>query len=304
MLFILHHGFTLALTDCFSLELEWQQISVSLQNSSRYSGRSQQRCCLNGLLSSSYFQVLSSLCRTIGDCTKRTNDRLVSLSISGSYFFQSASNVWVLISFLAFFPPFSLWWTDTAKSTIGKFLLFIFFVSQNPREFGASNFLGWILDCAHTICSYGRIQNSCTILSGSPSPPNYYYYYYYYCYYLQLLLSVSYNLSPSLWPRPRVKETNDYMHSIYFWFLLPLLGDIVLVTLTVISTGDVLHSHIHVHAHIYIYIYWIHTDAIIIRRSNKRRRKTSLKIFTSHFICKGSKGLFKVCVWKGAGDRT
>ena len=28
------------------------------------------------------------------------------------------------------------------------------------------------------------------------------------------------------------------------------------------------------------------------------------KIYTSHFICKGTKGLLKGCVWEGAGDRT
>ena len=44
----------------------------------------------------------------------------------------------------------------------------------------------------------------------------------------------------------------------------------------------------------------IHTDAM-----NNRRRKTSLtNMCTSHFICKGSKRLLKVCVWEGAGDRT
>ena len=45
------------------------------------------------------------------------------------------------------------------------------FVSQNPREVCASHFLGRILDCAYTICSYGQISISCTIPSGSPSPP-------------------------------------------------------------------------------------------------------------------------------------
>ena len=47
----------------------------------------------------------------------------------------------------------------------------------------------------------------------------------------------------------------------------------------------------------YTYICWIHTDAMI----NDARRINTLedffiKIFTSHFICKVSKGLFKVCV--------
>ena len=35
-----------------------------------------------------------------------------------------------------------------------------------------------------------------------------------------------------------------------------------------------------------------------------RRRKTSLTIFTSHFIARVRKGLLKVCVWEGAGDWT
>ena len=36
--------FTSALADGLSLEFEWQQVSSSLQDSSQYSGRSQQRC--------------------------------------------------------------------------------------------------------------------------------------------------------------------------------------------------------------------------------------------------------------------
>ena len=37
---------------------------------------------------------------------------------------------------------------------------------------------------------------------------------------------------------------------------------------------------------------------------NNRRRKTSLTMFTSHFIARVRKGLLKVCMWEGAGDRT
>ena len=47
--------------DCFSLEFEWQQVSSSIQDSSQYSDCSQQCCSLDGLHSSSYFQVLQSL---------------------------------------------------------------------------------------------------------------------------------------------------------------------------------------------------------------------------------------------------
>ena len=42
-----------------------------------------------------------------------------------------------------------------------------------------------------------------------------------------------------------------------------------------------------------------HNDTII-----NRRRKTSLQIYTFQFIVRVRKGLFKVCVWEGAGDWT
>ena len=37
------------------------------------------------------------------------------------------------------------------------------FVSQNPREFCASHFLGLIQYCAYTSCSYDKILTSCKI---------------------------------------------------------------------------------------------------------------------------------------------
>ena len=84
--------------------------------------------------------------------------------------------------YLSFFPlsfSFIQWSARTAKSIIRQvlFLLFLFFffffwlsvglvvwlklvdpfLSQNPKEFCESHFLGQILDCAYTICSYGQI---------------------------------------------------------------------------------------------------------------------------------------------------
>ena len=53
--------FTSALVDGFSLESEWQQVSLSLQDSSQYSGRSQYCCRLDGLHPSANFQLLQSL---------------------------------------------------------------------------------------------------------------------------------------------------------------------------------------------------------------------------------------------------
>ena len=49
---------TSANADGLSLEFEWQQVSLSLQDSSQYSGRSQQRNSLDSLHSSSYLQVV------------------------------------------------------------------------------------------------------------------------------------------------------------------------------------------------------------------------------------------------------
>ena len=50
--------FTSALADGLSLESEWQQVSSSLQDSSQYSGRSQQYCSLDCLHSSSYSVII------------------------------------------------------------------------------------------------------------------------------------------------------------------------------------------------------------------------------------------------------
>ena len=46
------------------------------------------------------------------------------------------------------------------------------FVFQNPQELSVSHFLRRVQGCAYTICSYDQIKISCTIPSGSPSPPS------------------------------------------------------------------------------------------------------------------------------------
>ena len=51
-----------------------------------------------------------------------------------------------------------------------------------------------------------------------------------------------------------------------------------------------LHSYIYMFMQKYTYICWIHTDTMNNRRSNKRRKKTSLTIFTSHLIARVRKG--------------
>ena len=62
-----------------------------------------------------------------------------------------------------------------------------------------------------------------------------------------------------------------------------------------------------------LYVVWSYADSCRMNHNetmiktdamNDWRRKTSLTIFTSHFIARVRKGLLKVCVWEGAGDRT
>ena len=65
--------FISVLADGLSLEFEWEQVSSNLQESSQYSSRSQQCCCLDYRCSSSYFQVPQSLCQSFGECPKSTN---------------------------------------------------------------------------------------------------------------------------------------------------------------------------------------------------------------------------------------
>ena len=55
---------------------------------------------------------------------------------------------------------------------------------------------------------------------------------------------------------------------------------------------------------LYTYIYWIHTDAMITDARIKDAGRLLYKYIYLSLYCKGSKGLFKVCMWEGAGDRT
>ena len=59
-----------------------------------------------------------------------------------------------------------------------------------------------------------------------------------------------------------------------------------------------LHCHLLIHAEIYIYM----LDTY--RRHVKDAGRLLYKNIYLSLYCKGSKGLFKVCVWEGVGDRT
>ena len=57
--------FTRTLADGLSLESEWEQISTGVQDSSQYSSRSKQRETLNGIDSSSDFQLFQALSKLL-----------------------------------------------------------------------------------------------------------------------------------------------------------------------------------------------------------------------------------------------
>ena len=99
----------------------------------------------------------------------------ITVTLMFHRFSNPLARCWYLSYFLPFFSS-TLRSTGTAMYTIPQILFFCWlslglivwprlnhpFVSKNPRELCASHFLGQILGCIYTICSY------------------YYYYYYYY----------------------------------------------------------------------------------------------------------------------------
>ena len=118
----------------------------------------------------------------------------ITIGIIFNCIFHNFFNSLARSRYLSFFSPsfsFILWSAGAAKSTILQFLFSFFFffcsllglvfgprfgnpyICQSPIGVYACYFLGQVLGCAYTICSYGQIYN--------------YYYHYYF-----LLLSYSF----------------------------------------------------------------------------------------------------------------
>ena len=55
---------------------------------------------------------------------------------------------------------------------------------------------------------------------------------------------------------------------------------------------------------LYSHEHYTYTYACRTQQHNKDERHSSLEKYTSHFIWKGSKGLLKVLLWEGLGNRT
>ena len=124
--FALLKVFTPALADGFPLESKWQQIWSSSLDFSQYFGRSQQCCSLNGLHSSSYFQVLQSL--YLWWLYQAHQLQLVSPTLSCSLVFFSSLARSKHLNLFSLSFNFTLWSAGTAKSTIRQVLFFCFFL--------------------------------------------------------------------------------------------------------------------------------------------------------------------------------
>ena len=112
-----------------------------------------------------------------------TIDTIVTLMFNS--FFNSLARLRYL-SFFSHSYSFIRWSASTAKSTILQILFLCWLllslvfwqrladpcVCQSPIEVYGSYFLGQVLGCVYTICSYSQIKISCTFPCGSPCPPS------------------------------------------------------------------------------------------------------------------------------------
>ena len=103
-----------------SLELEWQQVSSSLQNSSQYPGRFQQCNSLDDLDSPSDFQFLQDSFRAFGDLSKHTKNNLYLChpNVPQLSFCSLARSKY--LSLFSLSVIFTLWSVGMAKSSLRK----------------------------------------------------------------------------------------------------------------------------------------------------------------------------------------
>ena len=136
---------------------------------SQYSGWFQLCYSLDGLNSSSYFQIFLSLYQSFGDCTQSPNYNLYHCHFHVPQFFNSLVRSFFSLSF-----NFTLWYPPPPGQQSPQFGKFAFcwlfqglivwlglgnlFVSQNPKEVYASHSPGQIPGCAYTIWLYGQIS--------------------------------------------------------------------------------------------------------------------------------------------------
>ena len=119
--------FTSTLADGLSLEFDWQQVSSSLQDSSRYSGRSQ-KCCH---LDSPTHPPTSKSSRPFNNPLVIVPKVPITIGTIITFMFHSFFNSLARLRYLSFFShsfSFILWSARTAKSTIWQFLFFFLLI--------------------------------------------------------------------------------------------------------------------------------------------------------------------------------
>ena len=95
---------------------------------------------MDGLNSSSYFQVLQSLYRSFGDCTKRTKYDWHHRHFHVPQFFNFLTRS-MYLSFFSLSFSFTLWLIGTTKSTIRQVLFFCLFRSGRLAKTRRSIFI-------------------------------------------------------------------------------------------------------------------------------------------------------------------
>ena len=112
--------FTSVLSDGFSLEFEWQQVSSSHQDLSQYSGRPQQCCRFESL-------YMSKTSRPFNNPLVTVPNAPITFGTIVTFMFHSFFNSLGRSRYLSFFSPsfrFILWSAGTARSTILQILFF------------------------------------------------------------------------------------------------------------------------------------------------------------------------------------
>ena len=170
---------TIMSADGLSLESEWQKVFSSLQDSSQYSGWSQQYCHLDSLHSSK-----SSSPFTTPLVTATSAPIVIGITVTFMFhrFFSSLarSRYWSRVSLSFNFP---LWSTRRARSTIVRFSLFLLLLLL----FLTITRSGRLAKDRWSVC----ISKSHRILCVSFFKTDYYYYYYYCCYYSLQVFHIS-----------------------------------------------------------------------------------------------------------------
>ena len=179
--------FTSVLADGFSQEVEWQQVSTT-------------RLRILAVLSNAVVWIVSTRPPTSKSSRSFNNPlvivpnapitirTIVTFMFNG--FFQFSSKVEVLILLFTFLQIYSVVRRDSKVDSFACSLFFFFFffcwllwglvfwpglvdpfVCLSPIGVYACHFQGQVVGSAYTIFLYGRIEISCSFLSGSPCRP-------------------------------------------------------------------------------------------------------------------------------------